>query len=94
MPAYVVIEVEVTDPAAYEEYRSQVPATIQKHGGKPLARRFTERLEGDSSFDRMSVIEFPDAATALTWFDSDEVRVLNAMRQKSARSSAKLIVPS
>ncbi|CAH1654175.1 MULTISPECIES: DUF1330 domain-containing protein [unclassified Chelatococcus] len=94
MPAYVVIEVEVTDPTVYEEYRVQVPATIQKHGGKPLARGFTERLEGDTPFNRMSVIEFPDAETARTWFESDEVRILNALRQKSARSSAKLIVPS
>lgn len=94
MPAYVIIEVEVTDPQAYEDYRNRMPAAIAKHGGTPLARGFTERLEGDSTLDRMSVIEFPDAETARSWFNSDEVQVLNAMRQKSARSTAKLIIPT
>jgi len=38
MSAYVIAEIEITDPAAYEEYRKQVPAVIAKYGG-----RFTVR---------------------------------------------------
>jgi len=33
MTAYVIGDIEVTDPATYEEYRKQVPATIDKYGG-------------------------------------------------------------
>lgn len=94
MAAYVIIEVEVTDPVAYEAYRTRMPATIAAHGGTPLARGFTELLEGESTLNRMSIIEFPDEATARHWFQSDEVRALSDQRQTSSRSTAKLIVPA
>jgi uncharacterized protein (DUF1330 family) len=94
VPAYVVIEVQVTDPVAYEAYRTRMPASIERHGGKPLARGFTERLEGDSPFDRMSILEFPDAETAKRWFESAEVRELSAMRRASSVSTAKMIIPA
>jgi uncharacterized protein (DUF1330 family) len=34
MPASVIADVTVTDPATMEEYRKQVPATIAKYGGR------------------------------------------------------------
>ena len=49
MPAYIIVDIEVTDPAAFEEYRKQVPATVQKYGGRFLVRGGAmEVLEGDS----------------------------------------------
>ena len=38
MSAYVIAEIEITDPAAYEEYRKQVPAVVGRYGGKFLVR--------------------------------------------------------
>ena len=38
MSAYVIAEIEVVDPAAYEEYRKQVLAVVTKYGGKFLVR--------------------------------------------------------
>jgi uncharacterized protein (DUF1330 family) len=35
---YFVVEVEITDPAAYEAYRTSVPDIISAHGGKILVR--------------------------------------------------------
>ena len=35
MSAYVIGEIEVTDPAVYDGYRKQVLATITKYGGRP-----------------------------------------------------------
>jgi uncharacterized protein (DUF1330 family) len=34
--AYVIANIEVTDPKAYEEYRSRVPAIIAAYGGRYL----------------------------------------------------------
>lgn len=34
MTAYMVADIEVTDGAAYEEYRKHVPAVIAAHGGR------------------------------------------------------------
>ncbi|MGH8726193.1 MAG: DUF1330 domain-containing protein, partial [Burkholderiales bacterium] len=38
MSAYVIAEIEVTDPAAYEEYRKQVPAVVTRFGGRFIVR--------------------------------------------------------
>ncbi|MGZ4983352.1 MAG: DUF1330 domain-containing protein, partial [Chthoniobacterales bacterium] len=48
MAAYVIVEIEVTDPVGFEEYRNQVAPTIKKYGGKYIVRGGqTEVLEGD-----------------------------------------------
>ncbi len=48
MAAYVIANVEVTDAATYERYRKDVPATIEKYGGRFLVRGgAVEALEGD-----------------------------------------------
>src|SRR5580704_13056095 len=38
MSAYIFASVEITDPAAYEEYRRRVPAITAAYGGRYLAR--------------------------------------------------------
>ena len=30
MAAYIIAEIEITDPAAYDEYRKLVPPTLEK----------------------------------------------------------------
>ena len=50
MAAYVLGEIEVTDPVLYEEYRREVPALIAKHGGRYLVRGGrVEPLDGGRS---------------------------------------------
>lgn len=34
MPAYVIVEVEITDPVHYEDYKKLTPATIAAYDGK------------------------------------------------------------
>jgi uncharacterized protein (DUF1330 family) len=34
MTAYMIVKIDVKDPAVYEEYRAKVPAVIRKHGGE------------------------------------------------------------
>ena len=35
---YFFVEIEITDPAAYEAYRTKVPDIISAHGGRILVR--------------------------------------------------------
>ena len=42
MPAYFIVDNEVTDPTEFEEYRKQVPGTVEKYGGKFLVVRGTK----------------------------------------------------
>jgi uncharacterized protein (DUF1330 family) len=92
MPAYLVAELEVTDPAGFEAYRKGVPATIAAHGGRYLARGGAlESLEGGWSPKRMVILEFPSLAQAKAWYTSPEYQELLALRQRSSNSKAVLI---
>jgi uncharacterized protein (DUF1330 family) len=85
MAAYVIGEIEVTDPVAYQEYGKQVLATIQKFGGKFVVRGGkAEALEGAAP-KRIVVLEFPTIEQAKNWHRSAEYAPLIEMRQKASR---------
>jgi uncharacterized protein (DUF1330 family) len=80
--------VEVTDPAGYEQYRQQVSATIEAFGGRYLVRGgATEVLEGDWVPKRMVILEFADMAQLKAWYQSPEYRPLIELRQRTAMST-------
>lgn len=91
MPAYFVCQVEVTDPEGYENYRHQVPPTIEKYGGKVLVRGFAETVEGEGGRVRMVIIEFESSEALNRWYNSEEVKPLNALRQTVSQSHAVMI---
>jgi uncharacterized protein (DUF1330 family) len=87
MAAYLIAEVEVTDPAAYEEYRKRVPATIEQYGGRYLVRGgATESKEGGWAPSRLVILEFPSMAQARRWYDSPEYTPVRAIRQRASKS--------
>ena len=89
--AYVIVEVNVTDPQLFQEYAKGVPATIAAYGGKYLVRGgATESREGGWSPKRVVVLEFPSMDQARKWYDSPEYKPLLDMRLKAA--NAKLIL--
>lgn len=82
MPAYVIADIEVHDPAAYEAYRQRVPATVAAHGGRYVARGgATRSLEGTWSPRRLVILEFPSLERFQAWWDSPEYQPLKAIRQ-------------
>jgi uncharacterized protein (DUF1330 family) len=86
MSAYIIGEIDVTDPSAYEEYRKHVLATVQKHGGRFLARGGrAEALEGAAPPKRVVVLEFPSYEKALEWYRSAEYAPLIKLRQRAAK---------
>ena len=86
MAAYVIGEVDVMDPAAYEDYRKQVGAVITKYGGRFIARGGkVETLEGGWSPKRLVLLEFPSMEQALKWYRSPEYAPLIKLRQKTSR---------
>lgn len=92
MPAYVIVDIEVTDPGGFEEYRKQVPATVQKYGGRFLVRGGAmEVIEGDWRPKRVVVLEFPSMEQARRWYDSEEYRAPKALRLKTSRGKIVLV---
>ena len=92
MAAYLIVNVEVLNPARYPEYTAQVPATIAAYGGRFIVRGGTaERLEGDYDPKRMVVIEFPSAERARAWWSSPEYGPAKALRQALAKTDMILV---
>ncbi|HEY2380093.1 MAG TPA: DUF1330 domain-containing protein [Terriglobia bacterium] len=88
MPGYVIVDLEVLDPEKYEIYKTMVPATVVKYGGRFLVRGGkVETLEGDWSPKRLVILEFPSVELAKAWSDSVEYAPAKALRHQSARSS-------
>ncbi|RPI43246.1 MAG: DUF1330 domain-containing protein [Betaproteobacteria bacterium] len=86
MAAYVIAQIEITDPQTFEDYRRQVPPTLAPYGGRFIVRGgASETLEGTWQPTRLVVIEFPDRATAKAWWSSQDYAGPKALRQRSAR---------
>ena len=92
MSAYVIGDIEVTDPAVYEDYRKQVAATVQKYGGRFVVRGGkVEALEGGWSPKRLVMLEFPSMEQAQKWYRSSEYAPLIALRQRASRGKLVLV---
>ena len=88
MAAYVIADIEVTDPEAYEGYKRSVATTIAAYGGRYLARGgHTDVLEGDWQPRRLVLLQFPSLARAREWYGSVGYAPLLALRQRSARTN-------
>ena len=84
----MVAQIDITDEAAFAEYRSLVPATVEQYGGRYIIRGGAiEALEGEWPDRRLTIIEFPDVAALKRWHGSDEYRPLKGMRERSAIST-------
>jgi uncharacterized protein (DUF1330 family) len=92
MAAYVIVDLEVTDPARYDEYRQRVPATLAAYGGRFLVRGGAlEVVEGNWRPRRLVVLEFPSLAQARRWYDSAEYREPKAMRLSASKANMILV---
>jgi uncharacterized protein (DUF1330 family) len=92
MPAYLLVDCEVTDPARYEIYKKLAPPAIAKYGGRYLVRGGAlQQVEGDWRPNRIVVLEFPDTDTARRFYDSPEYRAARAERAGAARMNMVLV---
>src|SRR5438105_2797789 len=85
MPAYVVVEIEIHDPAGYDRYKTLAPPSIAAYGGRYLVRGGEVAvLEGTWRPTRLVVLEFPSPERARAWWDSPEYAEAKALRQRCA----------
>lgn len=88
MVAYVIANIEVTDPARYEDYKKLAGPAIEACGGKYLVRGGkSEVLEGKWQPNRLIMLEFESMEKAQAWWDSKHYAEAKAIRQGSANSS-------
>jgi uncharacterized protein (DUF1330 family) len=88
MSAYVIVEIDIFDPAGYEEYKNLAGATVEKYGGKYIVRGGkTEVLEGDWQPKRIVVLEFESIGRAREWLNCEEYRAPRKMRHRTAKTN-------
>lgn len=91
MKAYVIVDVNITDPVRYEDYKKLTPGSLVPFDGKFVVRGgVAETLEGDWQPGRIVVLEFPSMEKAKAWWSSEGYAPAKAIRQSA--SVAKMIV--
>ncbi len=87
MTAYVIVDIDVTDPVGYDDYKRLAAPTVTQYGGKYIARGGkTETLEGDWQPKRLVILEFENSERAKQWLNSSEYSEARALRHKYANS--------
>ena len=92
MPAgYIIAQINVSDAAAFEEYRALVPGTIKQYGGEYIIRGGKqEDIEGSPN-PRTVVIRFDSFEQARKWYYSDEYEKPKALRHAASTCNAVLV---
>jgi uncharacterized protein (DUF1330 family) len=92
MSAYIIADIQVSDPVAYDDYRPLAAASIARFGGRFIVRGGkVDLLEGEPQPERIVVIEFPDVDTARRWYQSEEYQTALKIRQAASRGRVLLV---
>ena len=92
MTAYVIVDINVTDPVRYEDYKKLAAPTVELYGGKYIARGGrTETLEGSWSPTRLVILQFDTVEQAKNWHDSVEYSKAKRLRHETAISQMVVI---
>jgi uncharacterized protein (DUF1330 family) len=85
MTAYIVLDIQVTDPVRYSEYKDLAAPTVAQYGGKYIVRGGkAENLEGDWLPARIVVLQFESVEQARKWLNSEEYRPAMELRHQTA----------
>jgi uncharacterized protein (DUF1330 family) len=86
VPAYVIVETDITDPQQYEKYKAASPGAIAAGGGRFLVRGGELAIfEGDWQPARLVMLEFKDLAAAKRWYQSEVYQDAKMLREGAAQ---------
>ena len=81
-PAYLIVQMHVTDMDRYKQYMAEAPATLRAYGGEYLVRGGKhETFEGDWNPHRIALLRFPSYEKALAWWDDEQYQRVRKLRQ-------------
>jgi len=90
--AYIIADIDVHRPDAYEAYKKLSSAAMQAHGAEVCVRGGpAETLEGSWQPKRMVLLKFPSLAAARRFHDSAEYQKAKAAREGIATLSMVLL---
>ena len=90
MPAFVIFDVEIRDPARYQDFMARVKPALEQAGARYLARGGEHRVyEGDWEPRRIVLLEFPSFEAWEAFYNGDVYQGLKSIRDEC--SSARLV---
>ena len=90
MSAYVIFDVDIRDPARYQEFMTGVKPALERAGARYLARGGPHKVyEGDWQPRRIVLLEFPSLQAWEDFYNGPTYRGLKSIRD--ACSSARLV---
>jgi uncharacterized protein (DUF1330 family) len=80
-PAYLIVEMKISDPEQYKQYMAEAPAAVKAFGGEYLVRGGKhEALEGDWMPARVAMLRFPSYEQAKAFYDDAHYRQVRRQR--------------
>ncbi len=90
MPAYVIFDVEIRDPARYQEFMAGAKPALEQAGARYLARGGAHKVyEGDWEPRRIVLLEFPSIEAWEAFYNGSTYQGLKSIRDEC--SSARLV---
>lgn len=88
MAAYLIVDLDVDDVSALDDYRRQAVPLLAKYGGRTLIRLGVgEVLEGTWTPKRLMGLEFSTMEALQRWWTSEDYRPLKPLRQRVSRAN-------
>ena len=91
MTVYVIVQLKMTDRAAYDRYQARFFEVFRKFNGRLLsADENPTVLEGEWGRDKLVLMSFPDEAAFRAWSQSDDYLEISKDRKAGTQAVALL----
>jgi uncharacterized protein (DUF1330 family) len=90
-PAYVVAEVQVTDPTAFQAYAAKVPDTLKPYHARLIVRGKADAKEDDAPKGTIVMLAFDSLDDAQKWYGTPPYKDLIPEREKAATSRVYIV---
>ena len=92
MTVYLIANINIQDREEYANYEAGFMDIFSKYNGRMLAVDEAQTtLEGDWSYTRSVLIEFPSEQEARAWYESDEYQAIAQHRFASSEGNLAMI---
>ena len=85
-PAYVIAEVEVTDPAGFKDYVAKAVPTLAEYNARLAVRSKPHSKEGTAPVEEIVVVAFDSLEDAERWYGSASYSAAIPLRQRAANT--------
>jgi uncharacterized protein (DUF1330 family) len=90
-PAYVVAELDVTDPTAFQAYQQKAMETLKPYNIRVITNAKPDVKEGAAAQGNIIILRFNSMADAQKWYGSPSYQELIPARQKAAKTRLYLV---